>query len=311
MRSAAEKLSYVPHSAGQALRARRVGAVAVVVPHSTQHLFAHPVLIDLLEGIMSVANRRGLMTILSTSDDEDDVDSAYTRISRGRRADGVIVVAAAATDVHAAQLSRAGYPVVIVGRSPLVPSVSSFGVDDVSGAYDATRHLIERHGAARIAHVSGPLHHQSAVDKRDGFVAALRDAGLTLNPRLQFEGDHTEQSGWKAAQELLPLVDQTDAVFCANDQMAMGLLQALRDASVDVPSRLAIVGYDDHPVIRYAQPALATVGADMVRVGVEAAERLIEIIESGDAEPVHTLLPTHLLLRASCGCSSDRDPASP
>lgn len=302
VRGAAEQLSYVPHSAGQALRAQRVGAIAVVVPHSTQHFFSHPVLIDLLEGIMSVANRRDLMTVLSTSNEEDDVDSAYARISRGRRADGVIVVAAASTDVHAAHLSRAGYPVVVVGRSPLLASVSSVGVDDVGGAYEATHHLIERHGATRIAHVSGPLHHQSAVDKRDGFVAALRDAGLNLNPRLQFEGDHTEQSGWKVAQELLPLLDQIDAVFCANDQMAMGLLQSFREAAIDVPHRVALVGYDDHPVIRFAQPALATVGADMVRVGAMAAERLIEIVESGDQDPVHTLLPTTLLARASCGC---------
>jgi LacI family transcriptional regulator len=305
VRAAAEQLQYVPHSAGQALRANRVGALAVVVPHSTQHFFSHPVLIDLLEGIMSVANKRGIVTILSTSDDEDDVDSAYTRISRGRRADGVIVVAAAATDAHAAQLARAGYPVVIVGRAPQLPGVSSIGVEDVDGAYQATKHLIDKHGASRIAHVSGPLQHQSAVDKRDGFIQALREAGLALNPRLLFEGDYTEQSGWKAAQELLPQLDDFDAVFCANDQMAMGLLQSFREARVDVPGRIALVGYDDHPVIRFARPALATVGADMVGVGAAAADRLLQIVDGGDEPPVHTLLPTTLIPRASCGCATN------
>jgi DNA-binding LacI/PurR family transcriptional regulator len=301
---AARQLQYVPDSAGRSLRSRRVGALAVVVPHSTRHLFSHPVLIDLLEGIMSVANERDLTTVLSTSPAEEDEETAYNRVASGRRADGMIVLGAAATDLHAAQLTRAGFSVVRFGRSPLMPDVPSVGLDDETGAYEATKHLIEVHGARRLAHLSGPLRHQSAVEKRDGFVAALRDTGLNLDPRLQIEGDYTEESGWKAGHGLLGRIDALDAVVCANDQMAMGLLQSLREGGVAVPEDVRVVGFDDHPLSRYVQPRLTTVGADFVEVGREAAHMLLRLLEGESGVAPHVVLPTRLVVRNSCGCET-------
>lgn len=300
---AAAQLHYVPDSAGRSLRSRRAGALAVVVPHSTRHLFSHPVLIDLLEGVMSVVNERGLLTVLSTSVTEVDAQTAYDRVSRGRRADGIIVFGSAATDVNPAQLNRAGYPVLVVGRVPLTPDVNSVGLDDLAGSFTATQHLVRVHGARRIAHLSGPLRHQSAIDKRDGYAGALREAGLTIDPRLQVEGDYSEQSGWRAAQRLLEYIDSFEAVFCANDQMAIGALQAFREAGFAGTRTPAIVGYDDHPLARFAQPPLTTVAADMVNVGREAARRLLYLLDHIDAEATHLAIPTHLVIRSSCGCA--------
>jgi LacI family transcriptional regulator len=306
VRAAAADLGYVPHSAGRALRSQRVGAVAVVVPHSTRHVFAHPTLLDLLEGITSVANDNDVITILSTSESEEDEESAYLRIMRGRRADGVIIAAAASTDTHAVQLARAGYPIVVVGRAPVMSTLTTVGVDDFAGGQLATRHLIAGHKAKRIAHVSGPLRHQSAADKRDGYVAALKEAGLSLDPRLQYEGDYSEESGFAAAAALIPLVNKFDAVFLANDQMAIGAMQAFRDAGVEIPRDLAVVGYDNHPFTKYAEPSITTVSADMVGVGSLAAERLLSLIDSDVYPTSNTILPTELVIRASCGCNSPR-----
>jgi DNA-binding LacI/PurR family transcriptional regulator len=310
VRKAAEDLDYVPHSAGRALRQQRVGAIAIVVPHSTGHVFAHPALLDLLQGITSVANEHDLVTILSTSESEEDEASAYMRIMRGRRADGVIIAAAASTDHRAVELAGAGYPTVVVGRAPQMPSLATVGVDDLGGGAMITRHLIESHGAARIAHVSGPLRHQSALDKRQGYVAALAEAGLSLSPRLQFEGDYSEESGMAAAQHLLPHVHELDGVFFGNDQMAFGAYQAFREAGVDVPGDLAVVGYDNHPMTRYTQPSLTTVAADMVGVGSLAAQRLLDLLETGNDRPVNTILPTELVVRDSCGCGNTGHPVS-
>ncbi len=91
VRRAASRLGYVPHSAGRALRSRRVNAIAVVLPHSSQHVFSHPTLTALLDGIVSVAADNDLSTILSTSRTEDDEASAYRRFMKGREADGIIV----------------------------------------------------------------------------------------------------------------------------------------------------------------------------------------------------------------------------
>lgn len=300
VREAAQALGYVPHSAASSLRSQRVDAVAVVVPHDAQHVFSHPVFIDMLEGILSKANERDVNTILSTARTGSDENSAYLRIMRGRVADGVIIAAASSTDHNLSVLAGAGYPVVVVGRTPTHPELTTVGVDDLGGAARAVEHLIQVHGARRIGHVSGPLNHQSAIDKRDGYLRAMAEAGLAIDPSLQYEGDYTEASGARAAERLLDRIDACDAIFFANDQMAVAAVDLLGRNGV-VPPDVAVVGYDDHPLSEHARPSLTTVSADMVQVGRRAMELLLDGLES--RTPVQRVeYPTTLLVRESCGC---------
>jgi len=229
-----------------------------------------------------------------------DETSAYSRISRGRLAAGVIVAAASVHDPNPRQVDEAGYPVVVVGR-PRGGSVASVGIDDIGGAYAVVRHLVAVHGATRIGHVSGPLDHQSSIDKRDGYVRALTDAGLMLDPRLFFEGNYEEDSGRAAARAMLPHLKPGDAMFFANDQMAIGAMEVWHDAGLSVPGDIRIVAYDNHPMSRMAQPPLTTVGADMVGVGAKALEQLHRLI-NGRPGPEHVEFPTTLIVRESCGC---------
>ncbi|MCU1556499.1 MAG: LacI family transcriptional regulator [Microbacteriaceae bacterium] len=295
VRKAATELGYVPHFAASSLRSQRPDSIAVVMPHATQHVFSHPVFIEMLEGITAAANDFDLAVILSTARSESDERSAYSRITRGGRAAGVIVAAASVRDSYPAEIHRMGYPVVVVGRAP---GVASIGIDDLGGAEAVTRHLIEVHGTKRIAHVSGPLDHQSSIDKRDGWIAALRGAGLTIDPRLSFEGDYEEVSGARAAAALAPHLEDGDAVFFANDQMATGALGVWRRDGIAIPR---IVGYDDHPMSRYTSPPLTTVRADMVRVGEMAVHQLAALIE-GERDIAPLVFPTEVIVRESCGC---------
>ena len=302
VRKAAAELGYVPHFAASALRTQRVDAVAVVLPHVAQHVFSHPVFIDLLEGISTAANELDLSVVLSTARSAEDESSAYSRITRGRQASGVIVAAASVHDPNPSQIHQAGYPVVVVGRLPRASGVASVGIDDIGGAFAVTRHLIEQHGAKRIGHVSGPLDHQSAIDKRDGYVKAVADAGLTLDPRLFFEGDYEERSGRGAALSLLPHLRPGDGIFFANDQMAIGALEEWRLAGLKIPRDIRVVSYDNHPMARHAMPPLTTVAADMVAVGARAIEQLHRLIH-GETDFAPIEFPTGLIVRESCGCS--------
>jgi DNA-binding LacI/PurR family transcriptional regulator len=303
VRQAARQLGYVPHFAASSLRSQRVDAIAVVVPHDTQHVFSHPVFIDILEGVLTKANENDLSPMLSTARTASDESSAYSRILRGRMASGVIVAAASTTDENVATIANAGYPVVVVGRSPKQPGIVTVGIDDIDGAYQAVKHLAEVHGARRIGHVSGPLNHQSSIDKRIGYIQALSDAGLELNPRLQFEGDYTEQSGVEAARALLPEIENCDALFFANDQMAVAAIEQFAAEGIRVPQDIRVVGYDDHPMLRYARPALTTVHADMVEVGVQSMNKLLELM-AGATDVENLELPAELVVRESCGCTT-------
>lgn len=301
VREAARQLGYVPHFAASSLRSQRPDAIAVVVPHDTQHVFSHPIFIDILEGVLTKANENDLSPILSTARNATDESSAYSRILSGRMASGVIVAAASTTDENVARIANAGYPVVVIGRSPKQPGIVTVGIDDIGGGHRAVEHLIAVHGAKRIGHVSGPLNHQSAIDKRIGYVRALSDAGLELNPRLQFEGDYTEASGDLAARALLPEIGNCDALFFANDQMAVAAMEYFARNGISVPDQLRVVGYDDHPMLRHSRPALTTVRADMVEIGIQAMNRLLELM-AGEEHLENLELPTKLVIRESCGC---------
>jgi DNA-binding LacI/PurR family transcriptional regulator len=304
VREAARSLGYVPHSAASSLRSQRVDAVAVVVPHETRHVFSHPYFIELIEGILGTANQRDINVILSTARTGSDESSAYSRIMRGRAAAGVIVAAASTTDGNLIDITRAGYPVVVVGRTPAHPAITTVGIDDIRGAQMATEHLIQVHGARRIGHISGPLNHQSAIDKREGYIRGVREAGLDINPRLQFEGDYTEESGARAAAQLMSELENCDALFFANDQMAVAAIDWLSRKGVDVPGDLGIIGYDNHPLSAHARPSVTTVGADMVQVGQRALELLLHQL-NGDLDVQHVEFPTELVVRESCGCRSN------
>jgi len=308
VRRAAAELGYVPHFAASSLRSQKADTIALVLPHSARHVFSHPIFVELLEGITSVANELDLSVMLSTAKDNRDERSAYTRIVRGRRAAGVIIAAAAVSDPNPVEMVAAQYPLVVVGRSP-VDGVTSVGIDDIGGAAMVTSHLVDAHGARRIGHVSGPLTHQSSLDKRGGYIDVLRQAGLTIDPRLSFEGNYEEESGRAAARQLLPELRSGDAVFFANDQMAVGAMEVWAAAGLAVPRDVLVVGYDDHPMASWVQPRLTTVGADYVAVGEMAARQLARLMEGLPVIPHHEF-PSQLIVRESCGCAVTR-PDSP
>jgi DNA-binding LacI/PurR family transcriptional regulator len=302
VRIAATKLGYVPHSAGRALRSQRVSAIAVVLPHSSQHVFSHPTLTDLLDGVVSVAADNDLSTILSTSRTEEDEASAYRRFMNGREADGIVVASAAVADANVIGLARSGYPIVIVGRAPHVARATAVSLDDCHGGEVATRHLLDVHEVRRVAHISGPLGHQSAQDKLTGYRSALIASAIAPDPALEVEGDYSDESGARAVEELARRGVPFEAIFAANDQMALGAREALQTIGLSVPGDVLLVGYDDIPLARYVEPALTSVQGNMVEVGSVAALRLLELIGGRLPDQPVTLLPTELVVRKSCGC---------
>jgi DNA-binding LacI/PurR family transcriptional regulator len=299
---AAAKLGYIPHAAGRALRSQRVSALAVVLPHSSRHVFSHPTLTALLDGIVSVAVDNDLSTILSTSRGEEDEASAYRRLIQGREADGVIVASAAVADANIVELSRTGYPIVIVGRAPHLPNTASVSLDDFNGGKAATEHLLSVHQACRIVHISGPLGHQSSQDKLAGYRSALVGAAVAPDPGLEVEGDYTDESGAAAVERILQRATIFDAIFAANDQMALGAREVLKAHNIRVPEDVRLVGYDDIPLARYLSPTLTSVQGDMTEVGEMATRQLLQLMAGQTPAPVSALLPTALVTRSSCGC---------
>ena len=300
VQAAATELGYVRNAAGQALREQRAGAIALVVPNTGHHVFSHPYFMHLLEGVNEAANQRDAVVMISTSQDKEHGVAAYERILRSRRTDGAIVASAAVDDPNVKRMATSGLPIVVIGEWGAGAGVSSVALPDRLAAAALCRHLVEAHGHEGIAHISGPVEHQTGRDRLAGY----RDVVGADPTALVRHGAYDEHSGVEAMTSMLDDGEKFSAVFCANDEMAYGALQAARIRGVRVPEELAIVGFDDFGLARVLDPPLTTIRAPAREMGRRAAEFLFEVID-GD-QPRHAVVEVDMVLRRSCGCLGEK-----
>ncbi|RKR73440.1 LacI family DNA-binding transcriptional regulator [Frondihabitans australicus] len=309
VKEAARELGYVPSSAGRALRNQRAGAVALIVPNSSQHVFGHMYFMHVLTGVSESANAHDTQVLVSTNADEAQGVAAYERVMRSRSADGAIVTSAAIDDDNIQRLVASGLPVVLIGNFPYLDDAVSVGIDDVTATRRITEHLVEVHGRRNLLHVTGTLDHQTGVDRRQGFLDAVQAAGARGDI---IEGDLSEQSGALAVELALssaeagtPGVFPYDGVVFANDDMALGGMRILRSKGVAVPTDVSVVGFDDFGLARVTTPGITTMRIPAEEMARIATERLFGLIDgTADlAAPSHLELPVEFIARASCGCA--------
>jgi DNA-binding LacI/PurR family transcriptional regulator len=303
VRQVASDLSYSPSAVGRALQARRTNSVALVVPHSGQHVFGHLYFMEVMSGVSEVLDATGMTLVVSTSPTETDEEAAYLKILRSQQVDGAILASAALHDPNIARLQHSTHPFVYIGRYPLDSQVPCIGVDDIGGAYAATQHLLD-HGHTSIAHISGPLAHLSAIDRLQGYKQALHDYGTGFRPDYFFEGDYSEEAGFRGMQALLNLPEPPTALFAANDETALGAIASLREAGIQPGKDFFVVGFDDVLLARVISPSLTTIRQPMRQLGVAAASLLMDLLSGNRPDALQSELPTQLIVRTSCGCEA-------
>jgi LacI family transcriptional regulator len=188
-----------------------------------------------------------------------------------------------------------------LGENATEVASDSICPDNVGGATQMTAHLIG-HNYRRIALITGPEMQSHALDRESGYRQALETHGLPYAPALVIAGDFDERSGYAAMQQLLQQHPPPEAVFAANDQMAIGALAAIHESGLRVPEDIALVGFDDIEPARYLQPPLTTVHQDIVGQGQLAVRMLLDRMNDPNAPAETRVLPTDLVLRRSCGC---------
>lgn len=293
----ADELGYVTNAAGRALRSNRIGAIALIVPNTSQHVFGHAYFMHVITGVNEAANERDVQLLLSTNPDDLHGEVAYDRVMRAGWVDGAIVTSAAVNDPGIAHLVENGMPCVLLGRIPDLRDAVSIGIDDVAASRAATEHLITAHDRRLLVHISGPLDHQSAIDRRDGFVEACQAHDLTP---VVVEGDYSEESGTRAVDELDLLT--VDAIVAANDEMAFGAQRAVVARGAQVPQDVALIGFDDFGLSRLTTPSISTVHVPTVDMARRAALQLVDLVNGINPAQPRTVVPVELVLRQSCGC---------
>jgi LacI family transcriptional regulator len=273
---AINELGFVRNESARTLRAGRSRTIGLVVLD-----VANPFFTDVARGAEAVADAHGAVVTLCNSGEDAARERRYLDHLEELRVQGILITPVATRNPRLDQLIAKGMPVVLVDRGG-GRHRCSVGVDDVLGGELAVRHLIEqRH--RRIAFVAGPLSIQQVVDRRRGANrAADTTAGMSLTV---FEmGSLTFAEGRRAAEQLveLPRSRRPTAVFCANDLLALGMLQELIRRGIRVPDDVAIVGYDDIDYAAAAAIPLSSVRQPREQLGRTAAELLFDEINDGD-----------------------------
>jgi LacI family transcriptional regulator len=293
--AAAGRLKYVPHGAARALAMSRTNTIGVILPDIYGEFFS-----EIIRGIDVGARARGLHILVSGS--HGDLNEAVTAVrSMAGRVDGLLVMAPYANAGDLAGKLPVNMPLVMMGGSAGQADLPSLMVDNHAGALDAVRHLRDQ-GCGRIAHICGPENNLEAQDRLRGYLDGLKENGGRQDP-IVLPGDFTDDAGYKAVRTLLGQAERPDGLFAANDMMALGALLAFREAGLSVPDDMAIVGFDDIPVTRYASPPISTLRAGVFEIGQRSLELLSTLIERGDAEgfppPESQTVRPELVVRAS------------
>ena len=287
---AIDQLAYRRNHAARALVTRRTETLGVVAFDTTLYGPA-----STLFGVEQAAREAGyFLSIVSLKAiTRHTVDDALSYLT-GQSVDGLIVIAPQRQAVEALAAVPPDMPVVAVegGRAPDQPVVC---VDQAEGAATVTRHLLEL-GHETVWHVSGPLDWLEAEGRLDAWHSTLKHAGANVPDPLH--GDWSPRSGYEAGQQLAGR-DDVSAVFVANDQMALGLLRAFREAGVDVPGRVSVAGFDDIPEAEFFSPPLTTVRQDFAEVGRRSISLLLDQIGGRDVESRRVVVPATLVVRAS------------
>ncbi len=296
---AAEELAYRPNLSARSLVTGRTGLVGLVVNESNDTLFSDPYFAAVARGAHDALSEADVALVLTLAGDARERDRLLDLASS--RLDGLLVIHGHGDTALVDGIRRAGVPAVFAGRTPLTGEASLWWVDsdNVTGSRAAVAHLVAA-GRRCIATITGPRDMAAGLDRFTGWHEALDHAGLAHDESLVAKGNFSVESGYDATRALLDRLPGLDAVFAANDLMAIGALHALRDAGRSVPDDVAVIGFDDIPAAATAQPPLSTVAQEIDPMGRRLAELLLQQLTTG-GEPVHEVLPTRLVLRESSG----------
>lgn len=291
------RLGYVPNRAARSLASRRTDSVALVLREADATVLADPYLASIIIATSQALVGTGVQLVLVNAQN----DAEHQRVGdyvRSGHVDGVLLASMHADDPLPQLLVGSGVPTVVGGRPERpIPGLVYVDSDNVGGAQLATERLLAA-GRRRVAHIAGPQDMTAAADRLTGFHRALARAGHAPGPVAW--GAFTRASGGAAMATLLERDPDLDAVFAANDMMAIGALRALRGAGRRVPEDVSLVGYDDIELAQHTEPALTTVHQPVVDQARKMTQLLLSQIGGSPAgDPV--VLPTALVERDSVG----------
>jgi LacI family transcriptional regulator len=291
---AAEKLNYRPNSLARGLKMAQTFTVGMLIPDLTNPLFP-PIARGLEDGLAGT----GYTVVLANTDNDDEKERSIVEVMMNRRVDGLILATARREYPLVEELAKSQMPLVLVNRTVDHAPVSSVVGDDHAGIGLAVRHLAGL-GHTGIAHVAGTQAVSTGLARHQSFLSWMQSEGLPVDPELVVFADwFQEESGAKAFSQLLDRGKDFTAVVAANDLIALGCYDVLKERGLGVPDGISVVGYNDIPFSDKFDPPLTTIDIASYQLGFKAAELLVGAIKDGGGTPVSVRIAPRLVVRRS------------
>jgi DNA-binding LacI/PurR family transcriptional regulator len=302
VQAAIAELGYVPNRAARALVTQRTDSVALVVSESEERVFTEPFFAAIVRGVSSGLLDTPMQLWLAMAQSPAERERIEHHLTN-QHIDGVLLLSLHDADPLPTLLEQRGLPAVLGGRparmlQPDAQHAYYVDVDNAGGARQAVEYLFGR-GRRRIATIAGPQDMGVGVTRLSGYREAVAATGAEVTESLIAYGDFSEASGTAAMRRLLDDNPDLDAVFAASDLMAYGAVRALQDAGLRVPEDVSVVGFDDAPIGRQANPRLTTVHQPIEEMGRQMARLLVARIRHDDLPQPHVVLETSLVERES------------
>jgi len=289
-------LGYVPNRLARGLRSKQTQTLGLVLTDIT-----NPFWTTVARGVEDVASSHHFNVIFCNTDESEAEQAKELTGLVQKRVDGVLLVPAASSAEPVAFLREQGVPVVVVDRRVPDCTVDSVRCDSEQGAYELVRLLLNL-GHTCIAALSGPEKVSTARDRAAGYRRALAEKGLDSDAEIVLNGPFTQAGGYEMARQALALIPRPTAFLAANNFIAVGAYQAVREAGLNVPEDIAIVGFDDLPTWLVMEPFLTVAAQPAYEMGRRATEMLLgRLGREAPVECREIVLPFELIVRRSSG----------
>lgn len=297
---AVHDLNYHANALAKGLASQQTQTLGLVIPHLNDAFY-----FQILRGVEDVATDAGYRLLIA-SQPRHASEHQYLNLFQRGHVDAMVLVAIDVKRREAQEVAERGVPIVLV-QQDVGQNVQTILADNYGGGRAMTEHLIE-HGYRRIAYITGTDYTTDSRERLRGIRDVLPQYGLEIPDSYIVHGDYMPQSGYHAMLQLLKLPELPDAIFAANDQMAVDAIMAARESGLRVPEDIAVVGFDDIPMASYVSPALTTVHQPVYELGWHAARQALDAIHLEESStkrvaPRVLVLPTTLVIRQSCGCA--------
>lgn len=291
---AIRSLGYVPSSVASALSGGKSRTIVVLIPDVMTEYYA-----SLITGVEAVAEESNYNVIIKTRNNK----KALNDLVNSNRVDAFILRNTGLQPVDhdfLMTLKRRGIPFLFIGKPPTEDDAPAILIDNVGGGRQMAQHYTE-HRFRKLLFIAGPEDNLDSKDRLYGFKLGLSEAGFTPECLDVLHGDYSRESGYEAAKAALD-VKKYDAIFAANDHMALGAILLCREREIAVPEDIAVTGFDDSFFSEFLLPPLTTVRQPMHEIGTVAMEMIMQLLERRVPREHKVILPVQLVIRQSCGC---------